>query len=114
MVAWVVFLALAIPLLGVLAWILLNDSLIRIEPGRLGLLLVKGQATDTALLPGPHFVPTFRRRMVQEYPSLALTYRAEESGGRQVPTALERVGPPLRVLLGDRVEVTLSYTVRFH
>jgi regulator of protease activity HflC (stomatin/prohibitin superfamily) len=87
--------------------------LIRIEPGKLGLLLVRGKATDTALLPGPHFVPAFRRRMVQEYPSLELTYRAEEVGGRQVATALERGGPPVRVLLGDRVEVTLSYTVRF-
>ena len=114
MVAWVVFLVVAVPLIAVLAWLVLNDSLIRIEPGQLGLLLVRGRATDTALLPGPHFVPAFRRRMVQEYPSLELTYRAEEVGGRHVATALERGGPPVRVLLGDRVEVTLSYTVRFH
>jgi regulator of protease activity HflC (stomatin/prohibitin superfamily) len=114
-VAWVVFLAVAVPLLGFLAWLLLNDSFVRIEPGRLGLLLVRGKATDEALLPGPHFVPAFRRRMVQEYPSNELSYRAGEPDvvSDAAHSDLEQGGPALRVMLGDRAILGVGYTVRF-
>ncbi len=46
---WIIFAAIAIPILGVIAWVVLDDSFVRIEPGQLGLLLVKGRATDIAL-----------------------------------------------------------------
>jgi regulator of protease activity HflC (stomatin/prohibitin superfamily) len=112
-VAWVIFLIVLVPLLGMLLWVVLDESIVRIEPGRLGLLLVRGRPTDTALEPGVHFVPALRRRMVQAYPSLELSYRAGDGDGGGEPTALERSGPPLRVNLGDRSVARISYTVRF-
>ena len=71
--------------------------------------MVKGRATDTALLPGPHFVPALRRKMVEIYPAVELTYRA---GGPAAADgdALERSGPPLEVTLGDRTRATVPYT----
>jgi regulator of protease activity HflC (stomatin/prohibitin superfamily) len=111
-VGWIIFLAIAIPLLALVAWAVFDDSFVQIEPGQLGLLLVRGRATDRALDPGPHWVPALRRRMVQMYPSLELSFRtgvgATATGGE-----LERVGPAPRVLLGDRVTLVVSYTVRF-
>ena len=67
---WIIFAAIAIPILGVIAWVVLDDSFVRIEPGQLGLLLVKGRATDIALQPGPHWVPALRRRTIETYPSV--------------------------------------------
>ena len=93
-------------------WLVVAASLVRVPSGSLGLLMVKGRATDTALLPGPHFVPALRRKMVEIYPSVELTYRA---GGPAAADsdALERSGPPLEVTLGDRTRATVPYTVRF-
>jgi regulator of protease activity HflC (stomatin/prohibitin superfamily) len=109
--AWVIFLVVALPLLGFLLWTLFDESFVRIEPGKLGLVLVKGRATDTALLPGPHWVPAFRRRMVAEYPSLELAYRAGEADPGE--GGLAKGGPALHVVLADRTEAKLSFTVRF-
>jgi regulator of protease activity HflC (stomatin/prohibitin superfamily) len=50
--------------------------------------------------------------MVQLYPSLELSFRAGLDAGAPVGE-LERVGPAPRVLLGDRVTVVVSYTIRF-
>jgi regulator of protease activity HflC (stomatin/prohibitin superfamily) len=112
--AWAIFLVVTIPLLGFMLWLLLSASFVRIEPGKLGLLLVRGRATDHALLPGPHFVPALRRMMVQVYPSNELSYRAGESDNSDAAASeLEHSGPPLRVMLGDRATVELGCTVRF-
>jgi hypothetical protein len=74
--------------------------------------MIKGKATDTALLPGRHFLPALRRRMIEEYPSVELAYRA---GGSDDPgtAGLNQSGPPLQVTLGDRPVAVLSVTVRF-
>jgi regulator of protease activity HflC (stomatin/prohibitin superfamily) len=112
-IAWIIFLLVVVPLLGLLIWAVLDESIVRIEPGRLGLLLVRGKPTDKALEPGVHFVPALRRRMVQEYPSLELSYRAGDEDGSIAAGDLERPGPPLRVNLGDRSVARISYTVRF-
>ena len=111
-VAWIIVLVVAIPMIGVLVWMVVAASLVRVPSGSLGLLMVKGRATDTALLPGPHFVPALRRKMVEIYPAVELTYRA---GGPAAADgdALERSGPPLEVTLGDRTRATVPYTVRF-
>ena len=112
--AWIIFLLVALPIVGVLIWILLTESFVRIQPGQLGLVLVRGRATDKALLPGTHWVPAFRRRMVQVYPSLELSYRAE--GAPAVPAEsaqLEQTGPRLALTLGDRTAMRMSYTLRF-
>ena len=109
---WIIFLAIAIPLLAVVGWVVFDDSFVRIEPGQVGLLLIHGKATDRALDPGPHWVPALRRRMVQIYPSLELTFRA---GDPAMTTAsdLERAGPAPLVALGDRLTAVVCYQVRF-
>jgi hypothetical protein len=111
-VAWIIVLVVAIPMIALLVWVVVAASLVRVPSGSLGLLLVKGRATDTALLPGPHFVPALRRKMVEIYPAVELTYRA---GGPAAADgdALERSGPALDVTLGDRSRATVPYTVRF-
>jgi hypothetical protein len=48
---WIIFLAIAVPLLAVVAWVVFDDSFVRIEPGQLGLLLIHGRATDRASIP---------------------------------------------------------------
>ena len=54
---WIVFLLVAVPVLAVVLWMLLDESIVKIEPGELGLVLVHGKATDKALDPGVHWVP---------------------------------------------------------
>jgi SPFH domain / Band 7 family len=93
-------------------------------------VMKKGQATDTALLPGSHFLPALRRRMVEEYPSTELAYRAggadsveetrsdrghafDKSGAANRFEHLDQVGPALTVTLGDKATATVHYTVRF-
>jgi regulator of protease activity HflC (stomatin/prohibitin superfamily) len=111
-VGWVVLLVLGIPLLGLLAWAILAASLVRIAPGRLGLVLVRGRPTDTVLDAGLHFVPALRRRTVAEYVSLEMSYRATiDSVG--AATELERAGPAVPVTLGDRAQALVCYVVRF-
>jgi regulator of protease activity HflC (stomatin/prohibitin superfamily) len=113
-VGWIIFLALAIPLVGVIVWVALDESFVRIEPGQLGLLLVHGRATDTVLEPGPHWVPALRRRHVETYPSLELSFTAGGEGRTDEDTdPLARIAPTLQVNLGDRNPVTVAYTVRF-
>jgi regulator of protease activity HflC (stomatin/prohibitin superfamily) len=113
-VGWIVFLALAIPLLLIFAWQIFSGSIVHVPAGRLGLLLIKGRATEQALGPGPHWVPTLRRRMIAEYPSVELSYRAAlDASGSPDQLELERTGPAPKVTLGDRTELRLGYTVRF-
>jgi regulator of protease activity HflC (stomatin/prohibitin superfamily) len=117
-------------MIGFLIFIIIMASLVRIPSGSLGLLMVKGRATDTALLPGAHFLPAIRRRMVEEYPSIELAYRAgvqadtqdtrselpgpfERSGPLNRFKHLDQSGPPLTVTLGDRSTATISLTIRF-
>lgn len=129
-VAWIILLVLLIPIIGVLIFVIVAASLVRVPSGSLGLVMSKGRATDTTLLPGPHFVIAFRRRMVEEYPSIELAYRAGGSDGpeesrregarpsvRTGPAGrfqdLDQAGPAWPVTLGDRVTATLSLTIRF-
>ncbi|WP_433305383.1 SPFH domain-containing protein [Actinoplanes sp. CA-030573] len=128
-VAWIILLVFLLSALGLLGWVVLANSLVRVPSGSLGLLMAKGRATDQTLLPGPHFVFAFRRRMVEEYPSVEMAYRADgtgdttdaslstaragEAGRIDRLTRLERSGPPLSVTLGDRTEATVAMTVRF-
>lgn len=110
---WVVFLAIAIPLIAVVVWAVLDDSFVQVEPGQLGLLLVRGRATDRALEPGMHWVPALRRRMLQTYPSTELSFRASDPDGHRAGTSLECVDSAPHVLLGDRVVAAVDYTIRF-
>ncbi len=108
---WIIVAVLAIPVIVVLAWMLIASSVVRVPSGSLGLLMVKGRATNTALAPGPHFVPALRRRMLEMYPAVEMTYRAGAAPTED--TELEQTGAPLPVSLGDRTTATIAYTVRF-
>jgi hypothetical protein len=121
-VGWIILLVLLLPMIGFLIWWIIVVSVVRIPSGSLGLLMVKGRATDTTLLPGSHFSLAVVRRMVEEYPSVELAYRAgaedptdpETAGlGRRRSPDLEQSGTPLTVTLGDRTTAILSFTVRF-
>ena len=114
--AWIIFLVVAVPVVAVLVWMIIDEAFVRVDPGQLGLVVMRGKATDTVLPPGPHFVPRLRRMAVEIYPSLELSYRA---GGAEVPPVsgessdIERSGPALRASLGDRTTLEVAYTVRF-
>ena len=58
-VAWIIVLVVAIPMIAVLVWMVVAASLVRVPSGSLGLLMVKGRATDTALPPGTALRPGF-------------------------------------------------------
>jgi regulator of protease activity HflC (stomatin/prohibitin superfamily) len=109
---WIIVLVVVLPIVGWLVWLLLAASFGRVPSGSLGLLMVKGRATDTALLPGGHFVAALRRHMIEEYPSVEPAYRAGGPDGTGKPE-LNQSGPPLQVTLGDRTTALLSLTVRF-
>jgi hypothetical protein len=111
-IGWVIVVILVIPMIGVLVWLVISATLVRIPSGSLGLLMVKGRATDTALLPGPHFVLAIRRRMVEIYPSVEMSYRAGAADSAE-DTDLDRTGPALPVTLGDRTTAIITYSVRF-
>lgn len=111
-VGWVILLVLGIPLLGLVCWVIISASLVRIPPGHLGLVLSRGRPTDLALPPGLHFVPTLRRRMVVSYPSTEMALRAGAEAA-DADTELDRGGPATVVVLGDRAAAVVDYTVRF-
>lgn len=127
--AWIILLILILPAIGLLVWVILAASLMRVPSGSLGLVMSRGKATDRSLLPGGHFVFAFRRVIIEEYPSVELAYRADGQGddenvgfnrhlgdrrvSRGAFDRLEVSGPPLRATLGDRTEATIVITVRF-
>ena len=111
---WMIFIAIVVPIVGALIYFLADDALIRVDPGKLGLLLIKGRATDKTLLPGPHFVPAFRRHSVEEYPSLELSYRAGDFDPlSHVESDFQHTSSPVRSILGDGADVSIAFTLRF-
>jgi regulator of protease activity HflC (stomatin/prohibitin superfamily) len=108
---WIIFLLLTVPIVLGLLWILADESIVQVPPGSLGLLLVRGRATNTALEPGAHFVPRLRRHMVEIYPSVEGSYRAG-GVGESDEERMDFVGPAVFVRLGDRAAGMASYTVR--
>ena len=110
--AVIVFVILAIPALGVGAYLLVQEALVRVESGELGLVVRRGKPTGRALLPGTHFVRPFGRMTIQNYPARELSYRttrdavSEDDGN---PTT----DPPVGVVLGDRSHAEVCYSVRF-
>jgi regulator of protease activity HflC (stomatin/prohibitin superfamily) len=109
---FVILLVVAGPIVGFVAWLLLDESIVRIPSGNLGLLLVQGKATKKVLGPGRHIVPSFRQHAVQQYPTLELAYRAD-GGADAVHTVLERSGPVIEAVLGDRTPVVVACTIRY-
>ena len=112
-IAWIILLILLIPALAVLAWVILGESFVRVPSGKLGVLMVRGRATDTTLAPGVHFIFALRRRMVVMYPAVEMTYRAGGLPESADQPELDRTGPGVTLFLGDRTSATVSYTARF-
>lgn len=112
-VGWTILLILLLAAIGLFAWVVLSASFVQIPTGNLGLLLIRGRPTDTALSPGLHFVPALRRRTVQPYPYVELSYRTGGGVSSADRTDLDCIGDPLRCYLGDRSLATVAYTVRF-
>ena len=111
---WMIFIAIVVPVVGALIYFLADDALIRVDPGKLGLLVIKGRATDKTLQPGPHFVPAFRRMTVVEYPSLELSFRAGDfDASGDVDSDFQHSGPAVRATLGDGADASIAFTVRF-
>ena len=112
---WIIALLIGVPFLVVGLWVLFDDSVVRVPPGRLGLVLLRGKPTGRILEPGVHWVPAFRRLLVVEYPSLELAFRSGEPStfDRSDDPTLERAGAPLTATLGDRAGVVLTYTIRY-
>ncbi|HET8989441.1 MAG TPA: SPFH domain-containing protein [Humibacillus sp.] len=108
----VIILVLLIPIIGILGWMLVIASVIRVPAGSLGLVLKNGKATDHALDPGRHWVPLLRKTMVVEYPSVEMAYRAGEDAS-SAASELDRTGPSLSCALGDRAFADVAYTVRY-
>lgn len=112
-IGWIILAILLIPAIGLLLWVVLSASFVRVPAGANALLLVRGRPTDTTLPPGLHFVFALRRRMIVTYPSVELSYRAGGVSGPADRPDLDCVGEPVQVVLGDRVQATVGYTVRF-
>lgn len=108
--AIIVFLVIGVPLLAFAVWQLLQEGLVRIDSGSVGLLIVRGKVSDRVLTPGSHFVFPFRHQMIQGYPLRELTYLTDDASN---PDELDFSDPPLRARFGDRTVVTVHYTIRF-
>ena len=109
-IAILVVLVIGLPLLAFAVWQLLQEALVRIESGSVGLLIVRGKASDRILLPGAHFIWPFRHQMIQGYPMRELTYLTADDDGVEETDFSD---PPLTARLGDRAEVSVYYTIRF-
>jgi len=110
--AQIVLVIIVVPLLVLLVWALVRQSIVQIPVGSLGLLVIKGRATSRVLEPGAHWVPALRKRQAVEYPSVELSLRVGSDGS--APSLVESVAPPVPVVLGDRTTATVGYTLRFH
>ena len=127
--AWIILLILILPAIGLLVWVILAASLMRVPSGSLGTGHVQGQGHRPLPAPRPALrvrVPPGDHRGV---PSVELAYRADGQGddenvgfnrhlgdrrvSRGAFDRLEVSGPPLRATLGDRTEATIVITVRF-
>ena len=107
---WIIVIIIVLPMLGLLTWAVLRSSFVRVPSGSLGLVVIRGRATDKALPPGPAFVAAMRRHTIELYPSVEQSYRAD---GGLVESPLTSSAPTLTLMLGDRNTVTVSVTVRF-
>jgi regulator of protease activity HflC (stomatin/prohibitin superfamily) len=110
--AVIVFAIVAIPALAFAVYLLVQDALVRIDSGELGLVIRRGRPTGRTLLPGTHFVRPFGRMSIQNYPARELSYRTTRDAVSEDDTN-PTTDPPVGVVLGDRSHAEVCYTVRF-
>ena len=106
----VVFAVLAVPLLLFGVFQFLQEAMVRIPTGTVGLVIVRGKATERVLTPGAHIVWPFRKQMIQSYPLRDPTYLTGVPGDSGDNDYADL---PMRARLGDRTEVMVLYTLRF-
>lgn len=110
--AVIVFAIVAIPALAFAVYLLVQEGLVRVDSGELGLIVRRGKPTGRALLPGTHFVRPFGRMTIQNYPARELSYRTTRDAVSEDDTN-PTTDPPVGVVLGDRSHAEVCYTVRF-
>lgn len=106
---WIFLLVLG-PVLLFILWLVLLETSVRIDPGTLGLALVRGRSTGKVMDPGRHFVRPWRKVMIQTYPSRELALIA--GGIQQSNPEVDYIEEPASVLLGDGSSAQVQYTVR--
>ena len=52
-----------------IVWLVLLETSVKIDAGTIGLALLRGKSTGRTLTPGRHFIRTWRKVMIQTYPS---------------------------------------------
>jgi regulator of protease activity HflC (stomatin/prohibitin superfamily) len=106
---WIFLLVLG-PVLLFIVWLILLETSVRIEPGTLGLALLRGKSTGKVMGPGRHFMRPWRKVMIQSYPSRELALIA--GGLQQSNPDVDYVEEPASVFLGDSSSAQVQYTVR--
>ena len=106
---WIFLLVLGPVLLFVL-WLILVETSVRIEPGTLGLGLLRGRSTGRVMGPGRHFIRPWRKVMIQTYPSRELALIA--GGLQQSNPDVDYIEEAASVFLGDGASALVQYTVR--
>ena len=111
--AWIIFAAIAVPVLGVLVWVILDDSLVRVPtPGASACCSYEVHRPTTTLEPGVHWVPpTAPTDGLSRSPALEL---GAPAAGDAWPTtdsddpARAEWSDAVRPPLGDRTVVTVG------
>lgn len=106
---WILVLILAPTLLFVI-WLVLLETSVKIDPGTIGLALLRGKSTGRTLMPGRHFVRPWQKVMIQTYPSRELALVA--GGVQRANPDVDYLDEPVSVVLGDHATAEVSYTVR--
>ena len=95
---WIFLLVLG-PVLLFIVWLVLLETSVRIEPGTLGLALLRGKSTGKVMGPGRHFMRPWRKVMIQTYPSRELALIA--GGLQQSNPDVDYIEEAASVFLGD-------------
>ena len=109
-IAVVVLVLLVIPVIGFVVWQILEEARVRIDSGTIGLVIVRGAATERVLEPGVHYLRPYRQQLVQRYPLRELTYLTVDDDSTEPDDFTD---PPLQLHLADRTAATVLYTIRF-
>ncbi|MGE3601722.1 MAG: SPFH domain-containing protein, partial [Dehalococcoidia bacterium] len=112
--AFLVFGAVALPLLAFMAWILWSHWTVRIGHRQAGLVIRRGRATSTTLSAGSHFLPSFRG-IVEAYPDFEMTYMTIATGTEAMSRRddVDFADPPLGIVDREAAGADLYYTIRF-
>ena len=105
-----IFLLVFGPVIVFVVWLVLLETSVRIEPGTLGLALVRGRSTGRVMGPGRHFIRPWRKVMIQTYPSRELALVA--GGLQQSNPEVDYIEEPVSAFLGDGSSARVEYTVR--